>query len=428
MRFSINSRTSGKYSEETINGRNHIVTTMMPIRGDIAMNKVFYPNAEVKKSFMQLNNLPAPNGHPKLNGVHVTAFSPLAMNAFNVGGFIRNPKMKGKEVFTDFVIDETVANTSDDGREIIRRIKEGEKIGVSTGLNINEVTQLNGKDDLGADYDRTGAGFNFDHVAILLNEKAAGDHAGTEMILNTADKDDPIYVVNMDVNDISMSDIRDQLHTKIQSIDDDVHRWVIDVFPESHIFIWEENQNRDQRLFKQSYSVGENDEVSIIDIPVRVKLNREYLTTTNQEDDEMNKDILILSIIANANNAFTNDDKERLTAMNESDLVSALCAGVDEKEAKKLLTANGYDFAAYDNFTANADAFKAFQDAEEKRLADIRESITSNSDYDADMLKGKNEAELLTINKLIEGKPSKRAPEGTPPSKVVNNSDASYEM
>ncbi len=433
MRFSINSRTSGKFKQETINGRNHIVTTMMPIAGDIAMNKMFYPNEQVKSSFDQLNNLPAPNGHPKLNGVHVTAFSPLAMNAFNVGGFIRNPKMKGKKVFTDFVIDETVANTSDDGREIIRRIKAGETVGVSTGLNIAEVTEVNGKDDHGQEYNRSGAGFSFDHVAILLNEKAAGEHAGTELILNTGDENDPIYVVNLaedltTINELSVDDITLKLEGLISSNNKEIYRWVLEVFPESKTFIWQESTNEERALFKQTYSI-DDDKVLIVDGPVKVELKKEYPKTTNQEGEKMNKDIFITLIIACVNNSFTDNDKTKLNAMNESELVNVLCSPVDEKQAKEVLTNCGFDFTAYEEFTVNKSAFDAFQITENVKLANMQQEIVANSDYTPELLKGKSEAELKTINGLIEkSKLPKRVAEGQAPAINIAQTDSNYSM
>lgn len=428
MKIAINTYTSGKYKRETINGRSHVVTSMMPIRGDVTMNGIMYPNDEIKSSFQQLNKLPAPNGHPKVNGVHISAFDPVAMNAHNVGGFIRNPKMKGKEVFTDFLIDETVANLSADGVEIIRRIENGEKIGVSTGLTIDQVSSENGEDDFGMKFNQVGRGFNFDHVAILLNEKAAGDHAGTELRLNTENPDDPIFVVNLAVistNDLTADDMLDKLNTMIQSADDDVLRWVVDIFPESHIFIWSEKAGTSTRLFKQSYSVSSNDEISIIDIPVEVKLQKEFKPTITNEDHDMNNELLVLAMIGLTTNAFTGDDKDRLMAMSESELVNELAVNtenaIDADKAKEVLTANGFDFAAFDSFQTNAESFKAYQEAEKDRLDGIKTSITAaNSDYTPELLEGKTEAELLVINKMVESnKTATRAPEGSAP--VVNS-------
>ena len=431
MYISINSHTNGKFKREMINNRSHIVTSMMPIRGDISMNGILYPNKEVKASFEQLHDLPAPNGHPIINGVHVSAFKPASMNAFNVGGFTRDPKMKGKEVFVDFLIDEEVANKSDDGKEIIRRIEAGEKIGVSTGLNINELEIKSGKDDLGAPYDKIGRGFNFDHVAILLNEKAAGEHAGTELILNTANKDEPIHIVNLVMNEpnqleinldaengLSADSIHEQLNRLIATDNEERFKHVLDFFPEEKTFIFSMSNKADRKIFQQSYAIG-NELIVLAGEPVEVILQQKItpVIQTNEEDD-MNKELMILAIIANTHNAFDGNDKERLEAMSESDLVGALCLEVDEKQAKEVLTANGFDFKAYDNFTANKDGFNDYQEAENKRIQEVKDSIIeANSDYTAELLDGKSETELLVINKMITGnKPAVRAPEGKAPT------------
>lgn len=443
MYISINTRTTGKFRREMINNRSHLVTSMMPIRGDIAMNGIMYPNKELIATFEQLHDLPAPNGHPIINGVHVSAFKPASMNAFNVGAFTRGPKMKGKEVFVDFLIDEDVANKSDDGKEIIRRIEAGEKIGVSTGLNINQLAPKKGKDDFGAPFNQVGSGFNFDHVAILLNEKAAGAHAGTELVLNTSNKDEPIHIVNLVMNepgqleiklnsdhDLSASDIHEQLNRLIASDNDNIFKHVIDFFPEDKKFLFSMSNGNDRKIFEQSYAVG-NDVIALIGEPIEVILQQKRIPViqTNEEND-MNKELMILAIIANAHNAFTSKDKDSLEAMSESALVDALCLEVNESQAKNVLTANGFDFKAYDNFTANQDGFKTYQKAEDKRIQEVKDSIIkANSDYTAELLADKSETELLVINKMVEGsKHAARAPEGQAPATYNSAKADNYEM
>ena len=432
MRVTINTTTSGKYTQRVINGRSHIQTDMMPIRGDTSMNGLFYSDKQVAASFNQLHDLPAPCGHPKINGVHVSAFKPVSMNAFNVGGFTLNPKKKGKEVHVDFLIDETVANTSDDGKEIIRRIKAGEKIGVSTGLTIDKVFPNNGEDDFGVKFNQEGEGFSFDHTAILLDEKAAGDHAGTELKLNTEDPNDPIFVVNLAViNDVTCDDIRDKLHGMIQSADDDIFRWVVEIFPESHQFIWSEESpgNKASRLFKQSYSVSSTDELSILELPTEVKLTKEFKPTITNEDLEMDQTKLVLAIIGLTTNNLSGEDTKRLMKMSESDLIDEVARNTDNgtslAHAKKALIADGFDFDSYDKYQLNAKKFNAFVEAEEARIDEIKTSITAaNSEYTEAMLKGKSEEELLVINKMIEGTPKHavRARKGVAP--VINSNAA----
>ena len=183
LRISVINKSSGKFRIEEINGRQHIVTQMMPIEGDSVMNRLFYPNSVVTASYEQLNMLPAPDRHPEVNGEPVSAFNPLAINAFNFGGFTRSPVQTGKRVVTDLVIDLEVANKTKRGKKIIERIRQGKKIGVSTGLlaEVNNAAGKVGKQE----YDGTVTNISFDHVAVLLDQAPAGENTFT---INHSDK------------------------------------------------------------------------------------------------------------------------------------------------------------------------------------------------------------------------------------------------
>ena len=141
------------------------------------MNELFYPQIVVANAAPQLEMLPAPDGHPVIDGKPVSAYNPLAINAANFGGFTRSPRMDGKRVVTDLVIDTDVANRSDRGRRIVSRIKNGKKIGVSTGL-IADV--INAKGKVGKyKYNGKVESITFDHVAILLDAQPAGENTYT---------------------------------------------------------------------------------------------------------------------------------------------------------------------------------------------------------------------------------------------------------
>ena len=93
--ITINTYTTGKFKKTKINGRPVIITTMRPIRGDTAMNRIMYPDKQVQNSFMQFNNMLTPSGHPKVNGQSVSAFHPMAINSSHIGGSTQNTKKKG---------------------------------------------------------------------------------------------------------------------------------------------------------------------------------------------------------------------------------------------------------------------------------------------------------------------------------------------
>lgn len=414
----VNSKTSGKFTREDIDGRSHLVTTIMPIRGDITMNNIFYPDKEVEASFMQLNMLPAPNGHPTVNGVNVPAFHPVANNKHNIGGFLRNPRKKGKRVFADFLLDEEIANNSAAGKETIRRIESGERIGVSTGLGISNVINKTGSDDFGKKYQREGSGYKFDHVATLLNEVAAGEHAGTELVLNEEGDEVLVYNAEWQANELSTHQLHDKIHNLIRSpSSSDTHIWLQDIFTDSKAIVFSvEEPNIPRKLFKQTYAVDQNDNITLIDDKIEVVRKEEFIpktTTTNQEVSNMDKNKIVLAIIGNSANKYTVTDNAVLMAMSDDELTSVIATNaIDENGAKELLTNSGYDLAGYESFKTNKVKFDAYLDEQAKALQSTIDNIVANSDYTVDMLKGKEAAELdLLTNMLTPEKIAVRAAE-----------------
>lgn len=362
LKILINSKTSGKFKREIIDGRSHLVTTMMPIRGDITMNNIFYPDQEVTNSFMQLNMLPAPNGHPVVNGVSVPAWHPVANNKHNIGGFLRNPRKKGKRVFVDFLLDEEIANNSDAGKETIKRIESGERLGVSTGLSIAQVINKTGTDDFGKGFTREGKGFQFDHVATLLNEEAAGAHAGTELILNEKESEVLIYNAGDTFDKNSPEEIIDLIQNVIT-----------------------DNSQED-------YKVKFDDGVFLVENKTQ---------PINKEVDEMDKNKLVLAIIGNSANNYTVADNDSLTAMSDDALLKIVATNIDDNGAKAILTNSGFDFAGYDDFLTNKAEFDLYlKDRAEVSKAAI-DNIVANSEYTPEMLKGKSMNELDLINNML---------------------------
>lgn len=382
MKILINSRTSGKFKREVINGRSHIVTRIMPIRGDIAMNGLLYPDAQVAESFGQMGMMLAPAGHPVVNGKHVSALHPVAINTHNIGGFLRNPVKKGKRVFADYCLDETVANGCDAGKETIRRIEAGEKIGVSTGLTIDRVTNQSGKDDFGREYAAIGEGYHFDHVATLLNEAAAGEHAGTELVLN-ADAD--LVVNELHLNELSWDELHTALTMLIRS-GDDSKKWsyVVDVYTDSQYVIFSvESSGTPAKYYRQDYII-DNDEVSLTGEPAEVIRKVEYYPVWKNEME------------------------------------------INEKSAKEFLANSGFDFAGYDEFKANAADFAAFKAERSARNATLVSDIVANSEFTAEMLAGKPESELLALQKLAVKKTADRAPAGTTVQNAQDKKSCDY--
>ena len=191
MQIHVNSSSSGNFREEVINGRDHLVTEMISIEMSSVMNGLFYSKEAVEASYMQLDNLPAPMGHPVVNGENVSANHPLAVNAFNIGAFIMSPRIDGEFIKNDLAIDIAHAKNDSRGIELIKRIKNKDKIGVSTGLNA-QIINMSGEAK-GRKYNAAVSDIEMDHLAILLNETPAGESTYTVNSDQSA-----VFICNMD--------------------------------------------------------------------------------------------------------------------------------------------------------------------------------------------------------------------------------------
>jgi hypothetical protein len=166
-------------------GRDYLVAEMIPIVGDTIMNGILYPDQVIENTFEQFDNMFAPDSHPT-ESIH----TPQAINAHHFGAFARNPKKNGKTVTAELWIDKEFANRSERGKKILSAIENKATVGVSTG-GWAELQSVSNSDK----FESRVINIGWDHIAVLLDEKPAGDNTyiqnenATEkvFICNTAD-------------------------------------------------------------------------------------------------------------------------------------------------------------------------------------------------------------------------------------------------
>ena len=337
----VNSRTSGKFRRIMANGRSHVVTGMVPLVGDTVMNSILYPDDEVHKSFEQLNNLPAPAGHPEVEGKRVSAFNPMAVNAHNIGGFVRNPTKTGRKVEAEFWLDEKIAGSTDDGKETLRRIEENEEVGVSTGLTLRLV-QGNGTGPDGKDYMATGRDFTFDHVAVLLDQSAAGAHVGTALVTNDGER-----IITGTVDNVTASELHTQLESEIARRIDligDGRRftWIRDIDLDEDFVIFsvaDEDVSSATRLFKMSFEQTETG-VSLLGDPQEVTEVTTFVPAEEREPENPN----------------AGEGKMEITQEKATEFLAGLGFTVTNKEEAEAIAAA---ILAYETDKPAFDAWKA---------------------------------------------------------------------
>lgn len=297
MKITINSQTTGSFRTEKIDGVDHIVTNMMPIVGDSVMNGILYPDVEVTAAFNQLDNIQAPYGHPVIDGQHVSASTPRAINAFNVGGFVRKPAKTGKNVSCEFCLNVETANKSDKGKELLTRMQNSELIEVSTGLKLKHTTQ-DGTTPDGMVYNSVGSNFIFDHVAVLpADEPAAGTHVGTVLTVNGE---------KWTLNQLSADSLRSQLRSLLNDESKDVYVYQVDFFPEEKQVIYEVEPRKNNvmfksALFKRGYAIDANEIVSLLNDTKEVIKKVDYVE----------KGVITVNYMENVTMANKQADKEK---------------------------------------------------------------------------------------------------------------------
>lgn len=180
---------------ERAHGRDFLVLEAMAVKGDTAMNGILYPMSVVSAKAAELKNKPAPLSHPKKAGMHTSASDFFVKGAFDIGAQVIDSKMKGDENIAEIWIDKEVAERTDRGKDLLNRAENKMPIGVSTGLIPRKVRNESGTDKLGQKYNKVVEAFEYDHLALLLDEQAAGAAAGTQIIYNESQE---ALIVNHD--------------------------------------------------------------------------------------------------------------------------------------------------------------------------------------------------------------------------------------
>lgn len=444
----INTKTAGKFERKVANGRSHIVTDMIALVGDTVMNKILYPDGEVSKSYMQLNNLPAPAGHPNVDGQRVNAYHPMAVNAQNIGAFVKNPTREGKAVHAEFWIDEKIAANTSEGRETISRIENKEEVGMSTGLGLRLVA-ANGQGEDGRPYTAIGKDFLFDHVAVLLNEKAAGSHVGTAIV---NDEGREILIGNVENID-TIDEFRSAVQRAVEQGfgTSDRHVWVRDILIDDNIAIFSMSNGGESRLMKISFERDE-DNITLVGDAVEVMEKITFEEVENVNIFAENGAALIKALDSAIDKKVTDDNTKSdvissmaTAAGISSSTVSQILRGeIDippEKRIRGFAKALGISFGSlesavkkdggrtdnmeftvenateylkeqglevvdpaekeqegFKDYQENKDEFESFQKEKEDRLAEKRTKLVENSDLEEDDVRDLPEA---VIDKML---------------------------
>jgi len=207
---------------EMVDGADCIIINSATLPDNIVMNGGLYLAEEIDKSYMTLEGVQAPVGHPEKDGKYISANDQYARKNFYAGAYVANVERKNGKVYHDTVIDIDEANKYEKGRELLEAIANMEKNGVpihtSTGVllerEVLEKPQMNAAE---VEYTWIARNMKFDHNAILPNQiGAATPEQGVGMMVNAADVDLASFEGNEEFEDESLDELMRQLRDMIE--------------------------------------------------------------------------------------------------------------------------------------------------------------------------------------------------------------------
>jgi hypothetical protein len=170
--------------------KHHIVDLQL----NVVMNDGLYTREQIDKHFLELNNTLAPLGHPKIDGKHVSAFHPMAINSNYIGAWNEGVERRGNRIYMEKWVDIEKALETNDGKRLIQAIEEKRPIHTSVAVYAHRKLMPNA-----AGYKWEADIIAMDHDAILLDEPGAATPAdGVGLFVNVAQAK-PMLEVNAGV-------------------------------------------------------------------------------------------------------------------------------------------------------------------------------------------------------------------------------------
>lgn len=350
------------------------------------------------------NGRPVMYDHPKINGQAVSASSPDILQDTSFGQLFNTELQDTGKLYTEIWVNEArIAQLSEEGQDVIKRLKEGdETIEVSTGLfTMSEITDGEYK---GRPYKAVWRNIVPDHLAILptgtvgacsvadgcgapRSNEASSDTTNkfipvmraAQLVTNcscaTAKKDDTgddqvstfkrlmelgANIFNFKSNSVGMSD-RDThiaIEAALANLTDDFY-YVLVIYPSTATtgtFVYE--KGFDNKLFETSYLISESGVISIGLTPIQVRPQTTFIpvqTTNSTEQENAMNEKLVNELIANAGTQYSEEDREWLNTLEDSQLERMAPIEVDTATADADATAKAEAaIAAAAELAANA--------------------------------------------------------------------------
>lgn len=340
--------------EETLDDRTHLVAPVIILVEGVHKKKLY--TVEMLSDRPETwNGIPVVVQHPRENGEYVSANTPGWLESSCVGrlfNVIWDPTKRSVpgEIWID--IEKAQAAFP----EVLEHLKQGRPLEVSTGLFTHE-DQRPG-DWNGEQYESTILTYTPDHLALLPGggvgacswQDGCGVRANAEINrsepMNITEARYQLALAEKAVaNELSHEDLRHQVQHLVDALDGGgwMH-WVKDIYDSDFVYEAVSNNPSDggSKLYRRTFSIDENDVVTMGDDAAEVMEQKEYVPVSNEpsehqegttpaintpcarstgQEEPMDKKQRVDALIACENTPYTEDHREWLTSLEEDKLV-----------------------------------------------------------------------------------------------------------
>ena len=321
---------------ETLQGREYLVAPMAMLAEGVVDGSggpILYEEKDCRKGAPLWNTKPVVVYHPEINGKGVSACEPSILEARQVG-MVMNTRWDNGKLRAEAWLEESRLKKVDD--RILDALETNKVLEISTGLLTDNEEKLGTHNDI--PYTHIARNHRPDHLAILPDKIGAysiADGGGLLQLNETARSSgiDPtqLFARQIDLlrrligNAMSHSNVHSALASGLRArngIGDDT--WIADVY--ENFFVFEDNG----KLFRLPYTSG--DAVEIGEGPpeevVRVTEYRtpegSFVGNTAQssisQEKIMAKKEIVDGLIAHESTVWVEDDRDTLTALEETTL------------------------------------------------------------------------------------------------------------
>lgn len=378
-----------QFTSRMFDGRGHLVAPVVLMVEGVHTGSsgmpTYYSPEDLMASTHLWNGVPVPVHHPSDEAGPISANQPDVIEEsvigrlFNVWFDNDGNKLRG-EIWID------AEKTRQISSELLKAIRDGEHIEVSTGLYSDDNRESG--DWNGEHYEVRAINIHPDHLALLPGEigacswtdgcgvRANQNQKGDMPVSNNTQQDGgileklkglikqfttppsskPDCALHLTTHESSHEDIRAQIQAKLDALDNEgwLH-FARDIYDD--YFIYQAQYRGDNpsetvvagtpKFYRRGYSVGADDQVTLAESAEEVREVREWVPATMQankddnqqlthkEESDMDKKKLIDGLIANEKSRFDETDRDWLNSLEEDQLWKFTpCANAAEPPAK----------------------------------------------------------------------------------------------